>query len=360
MFLGFTAVVTPMMSQPTELSFYVGTYTSEGGSKGVYEVKMDPKTGAMETPTLVAETPNPSYLALDSHNRFLYAVDESSNGSVSAFAINPGSKLTFLNKQPSEGSWPCHLSLGVNQRSILVANYGNGALARLPIHSDGSLGAANWEFVNTGSGPNRERQEGPHAHAMYTDSRRRFSFSCDLGTDELLVFPASPGKETPRRVKLQPGAGPRHAAMNRNGRFLYVCNEMGNTVSTLAIEGPEWKEIQSLSTLPEGHPVEGTTTAEIFCHPNGRWLYVTNRGHDSIAQFSILSNGQLELVEVKPVSVQIPRGFAIDSKGKWLVVAGQNSNDIESFGIDAKSGKLKVTGSKIGLSSPVCILFAKP
>ncbi|MDR3692145.1 MAG: lactonase family protein [Fimbriimonas sp.] len=357
---GLLLALPSLIPPPADISFYVGTYTSGQGSKGIYRIQLNSETGAMSEPELAAESPNPSFLVADSKHHALYAVDESNQGYLSAFSIEPNGNLKFLNRQSSQGSAPCHISIGAKGQKVFVANYSDGVLASFPIQPDGSLGSVDWQFKNKGAGPNSDRQEGPHAHSFYTDGRGRFTVSCDLGTDELLVFPIVPSGSPMMRVKLPPGSGPRHVAIGSNGKFVYVCNEMASTVSTIQIKSTGWSVVQTVGTLPPGTSVPDSTTAEIQCHPSGKWVYVSNRGHDSIAVFEVQADGTLKSIDVHKVGVRIPRGFGIDPSGKWLVVAGQNSNDIESYRIDEHSGLISGSASKIRLPSPVCILFPKP
>lgn len=349
------------------VGLYVGTYTVGQHSKGIYRLQLNTQTGMLSEPTLAVEAVNPSFLALDSTGRFLYAVNESVEGEVRAYAVGRNRDLTPINSQPSLGGWPCHVSVCPGDKSVLVANYRDGSVAGLAVRADGSLSSANESFKNTGTGPNRERQEGPHAHSIFVDPKGLFAYSCDLGTDEVLAYPfhkakGEPALSDPVRSKSPAGSGPRHGVFDPRGKFLYVDNEMTNSVSVFSVEprSGALHEVQNIPTLPAGMTSHGSTTAEIVLHPNGKWLYVSNRGHDSIAGFEIGRDGRLKLIEIKDLSVKVPRGFAIDPTGKWLVAAGQNSNDLEAMGIDPKSGALGPGGAKISVSSPVCVLFMKP
>lgn len=345
-----------------KIDFYIGTYTSRDGSKGIYHAQLDAATGKLSAPTLVAETSSPSYLAAHPKKAFLYAVDESSKGAVGAFAILPDHQLKFINVQTGLAGGPCHVSVDPSGRSLFIAGYGGGALAAFPLKGDGSIGAASFEYQNHGTGPDRSRQEAPHLHWIAADPKGKFVYACDLGTDEVLAFHLDPAKALltaaqPPSVKVPAGGGARHLAFHPSGKFAFVCNEMQSSVTAFKID-PATGSMTETETLPTlASHVEGNSTAEIACTPNGKFLFVSNRGHDSIASFRIAGNGHLTPIEIKQVGVKTPRGFGIDPSGKWLVVAGQNSNDLRSFGIDPVSGKLKGTGSKISVSKPVCVTF---
>jgi len=347
-----------------ELDFYIGTYTSKDGSKGIYHAKLNPETGEISAPTLAAEANGPSFVTLHPNGRFLYAAHEPTNGEVSAYAIGADRKLTKLNTEAFKGTNPCHVSVDSQGKNLLVAAYSGGSVACFPIRADGSLAAATTVIENSGSGPNKSRQERPHLHAIYADAKSRFVYACDLGTDEVLVYRFDPTKGTltpsePKAGKVPPGGGPRHLAFHPGGGFAYVNNEMLNSVTTFSVDGTTGalKELQTLSTLPEGESLQGKSTAEIACHPNGRWLYVSNRGHNSIAAYGIGADGKLTLMEIQPVGVREPRGFGLDPTGRWIVVGGQSSNDLTSLAIDPATGKLEPSGKKVAVGTPVCVAF---
>jgi 6-phosphogluconolactonase len=354
-------------SAADEVPVYIGTYTKPGGSKGIYRALLDTESGKLSKPTLAAEAPGPSFLALHPNGKVLYAVHEPTDGDVSAYAIGADGSLRKLNTQPTQGNGPCHVSVDPAGKAVFTASYGAGTLASLPLKSNGSLAPPATVFKNTGSGPDKSRQEGPHLHAIYSDADSRFVYACDLGTDEVLVFhlDAATGKLTlsePRSAKSPAGGGPRHLALHPGGRFAFVNNEMGNSVTAFARD-PETgglSPLQTIPTLPADAPRAGATTAEIFCHPNGKWLYVSNRGHDSIAAYAIAQDGRLTLTEIEPAGVAVPRGFGIDPTGRWLVVAGQKSDDITALAIDPTTGALSPGPNHISVGSPVCVVFAKP
>ena len=351
-----------------DLEFYIGTYTSPGGSQGIYRASLNTHSGKITKPELQAEIPNPTYLALAPGGGFLYATHEVDGGKVSAFAIPAGEKPRLLNTENAHGDITCHLAVDPAGKNLLVANYGNGSFASLPIRADGSLAPASAVVQDQGHGPNKGRQNGPHAHGIYPDAQGKFAYACDLGTDSVLTFRLDPAAGTlkandPPAAKSAPGSGPRHLAIHPNGRLAFVNNELACTVNAFKLdpEAGTLAETQTISTLPPGRsPTPRDTTAEMFCHPNGKWLYVSNRGHDSIAAYAIGADGQLSLLEVKPAGVAEPRGFAIDPSGRWLVVAGQNSNNLTALAIDPSTGRLEAGRETVAVGSPACILFAKP
>jgi 6-phosphogluconolactonase len=349
---------------------YVGTYTGKD-SKGIYAYRYDAGTGQLTSMGLAAETSNPSFLAVDRSRRFLYAVNENSNfkgqssGAVSAFAIDRNSgKLSLLNEVPSRGADPCYVALDKTGKYVLVANYSGGNMAVFPIDENGRLGEASAFVQHTGSSVNRERQEGPHAHWIDLSPDSRFAIAVDLGLDQLLVYRFDPAKgsltpNNPPFAKVEPGAGPRHFAFHPSGKFGYVINEMQSTITAFSYNAAKGtlRSLQTVSTLPKDFS-GNNDTAEIQVHPSGRFLYGSNRGHDSIAVFAIdRRKGTLKPVEYVPTQGKTPRNFAIDPTGSRLFVANQNSGNIVVFRIDAKTGHLTPTGQMLEVPSPVCVTF---
>jgi 6-phosphogluconolactonase len=359
------------VSSKGEFLVYAGTYTRQD-SKGIYAFRFQPATGKLISIGLVAETENPSFLALHPNHRFLYAVNEISNyegqnaGSVSAFSIDPKTaKLTALNKTTTRGTIPAHLVVDKTGKTLVVANYGSGSVAAFPLNADGSLGAAS-AFVQHSGSSTGQRQKGPHAHAVVLSPDNRFVFVPDLGLDQVLSYRMNPAKSTlapndPPFTKVTQGSGPRHFAFHPNGRFAYTLSEMGSllTVSAYDRAGGSLKELQTISTLPKDF--SGTNnSAELEIHPNGRFLYASNRGHDSIAVFAIdPSANTLTLVEHVPTQGKMPRNFAIDPTGAYLLAANQNTNNIVIFRIDQKTGRLTPTGDDIKTPIPVCLIFMR-
>ena len=346
---------------------YVGTYT-HGKSKGIYAWRFQPATGELTPVGLVAETTNPSWVTVHPNRRFLYAVGESAKaGTVSAFAIDAATgKLTPLNKASSGGAGPCHLAVDKTGKNVLVANYGGGSVAVLPIKEDGRVGEASCFLQHKGSSVDPKRQQGPHAHSVNLDPRQRFALVPDLGLDEVLIyrFDAAKGALAPNDppfAKVAPGAGPRHLAFHPNGKFGYVISEMGSTVTVFAYDGARGslKELQVISTLPKDFAGQ-STTAEIAVHPNGRFLYGSNRGDDSIAVFAIdPGKGTLTFVDRVSTGGKTPRGFAIDPTGTWLLAANQDSDNIVVFRLNPKTGKLTPSGKVLEVGAPVSLAFVE-
>jgi 6-phosphogluconolactonase len=353
-----------------EYLVYIGTYTGKE-SKGIYAYRFVPKTGQLVSLGLVAETVNPSWLAVHPNQRFVYAANEIANydgeksGAVSAFAIDQRSgKLTFLNQVSSRGGDPCHAVVDETGKRLLVANYSGGNVAVIPVLEDGRLGEASAVVQHTGSSVNPDRQRAPHAHSIDPSPDNRFAISADLGLDQILVYRFDPAKGTlaannPAFAKVIPGAGPRHLAFHPSGRFAYVINELQSTVSAFAYRTVRGalEELQTISTLPKDFSGENTT-AEVQVHPAGKFLYGSNRGHDSIVVFAIDSGkGTLTPVEHVPTQGKTPRNFGIDPTGLYLFAANQNSGNIVVFRIDAKTGRLTPTGQVLEVPIPVCVGF---
>lgn len=348
-----------------DATFYLGTYTRPGKSQGIYSGTLDTATGRLGPVTLAAEAKSPSFLALSPDGRFLYAAMESGGGSVGAFAVGADGKLGALGERPSGGAGACHVWVDATGRTVLVANYGGGSIAAFPVKADGSLGERTAFVQFQGSGPNARRQEKPHGHAIYTDAANRFVYACDLGTDKVWIFKFDPAKSAlapaePAFASVPPGGGPRHLAFHPSGKFAYVNNEMTMTVTAFARDAATGalKELHTVGTLPEGARTEGASTAEIFCHPGGKWLYVSNRGHDSIATYAIGADGRLTWIEAAPAGVKVPRGFGIDPTGQWMIVGGQDDDRIAVLKLDAATGRLSATEQSAAVGSPVCVVFA--
>jgi 6-phosphogluconolactonase len=350
---------------------YVGTYTSKTDSKGIYAYRFDSEKGQLTAIGVAAETTDPSFLAVHPNGKYLYAVNEIGNfnggtsGAVSAFAIDAKTgALKFLNQVPTRGAGPCYVSLDKNGEFVLVANYDSGSIASFPVQSDGSLGTTSGFVQHSGSGPDKERQEGPHAHWIGTSPDNRFALAVDLGLDQVIVygFDSSKGVFTPMLsgfAKVKPGAGPRHLAFHPDGKFAYVLSEVESSVTVFSYQPKTGTltSLQTISALPKdfsGHK----EAAEIAVHPSGKFLYTSNRGHDSIAVFAIdEKKGTLKSLGQVLTGGKTPRHFAIDPTGAYLLAENQESNNIVVFHIDPATGSLTPTGQTIEVPSPVCITF---
>jgi 6-phosphogluconolactonase len=359
--------------RPGELPFYVGTYTS-GKSKGIYLYSLNLTSGELKYVATTEGVKDPSFLAVAPGHRYLYTVNEveefggKKSGALSSFAIDQRTgNLRLLNQQPSLGGAPCYLFVDRGGRFVLVANYVGGNVAVLPIRGDGSLGQATDLKQDLGSSVNAERQEAPHAHCVVLDAANRFAYACDLGTDKIMSFrfDSRRGKLIPNKtpwVQVKPGAGPRHLTFHPGGRYAYVINELHATVTAFAHDRGQGnlKELQTIRTLPADFTGEDTS-ADIHVSPDGRFLYCSNRGHDSIAAFRISPhNGKLTFIAHQSSGGKTPRNFAIDPTGAFLLVANQKSDNIVTFRRDAKTGRLSATGHVAEVPSPVCLKFTTP
>ncbi len=351
--------------------FYVGTYTGKK-SKGIYLCELNQKTGEIKNLGLAAEAKQPSFLAIHPNQKFLYAVSEISNfngkksGGLVAFKIDPKThKLIKINSQVTGGGAPCHVNVDATGKFVLNANYGGGNCSVVRIKEDGSLGEITSFQQHEGSSVNPRRQKGPHAHSINLDPANKYAFVADLGLDKVLVykFDSKTGKLEPntfKAAKVRPGGGPRHFTFHPSGKFAYTNNEMTCSVTSFVYnaEKGELREIETISTLP--HDFRGGSTAEILAHPNGKFLYCSNRGHNSIAVFSIdAKSGTLTPVEHESTQGRTPRNFALSPNGKFLLAENQGSDTIVVFSIDQKTGALTPTGYKADVPTPVCIRFLK-
>lgn len=367
-------LTSPASAQSGKYLMYVGTYTRDkSSSKGIYAYRYDPTTQEIAPLGLVAETTNPSWVAIHPNGRFLYAVNEIQNyngpnsGGVSAFSIDPSTgKLTFLNEVSSRGADPCYITVDPSGKYVLVANYTGGSIASFPLSSDGKLGLASAFVQHTGHSINPKRQEAAHAHSIDLSPDERFAFVNDLGLDELLVYKfdkrrGSLKPNNPPFAKLDAGAGPRHFALAPSGEYAYVISELASTVTlfSFAAKAGTFNQLQTISALPDDFKGENDD-AEIEVHPSGKFLYASNRGHDSITVFAIdPEKGRLSLVEHTSTQGKTPRNFAIDPTGTRLFAENQESNNIVVFRIDQKTGKLTLMGKTLEVGQPVCIKFLK-
>ena len=350
---------------------YVGTYTSKG-SEGIYVYRMNLESADLELVGKATNIENPSFLAIDPKKRYLYAVNEvhsfagKKSGAVSAFSIDQKTgELTFLNSKLSLGKSPCYISIDKNGKYVFVANYSSGNVSVLSIMDDGSLGDATDFIQHVGSSVDPKRQEGPHAHSIVIDPSNRYVYVADLGLDKILIyrFDSESGRIIPNEkqawVKMKPGAGPRHFTFHPNGKFAYVINELDSTIAVFSHDRDNGtlEEIQTVSTLPEGF--KGTNyPADVHVSPSGKFLYGSNRGHDSIVIYQVdEETGKLRCVGHESTRGEFPRNFAIDPSGRFLLAANQNTDNIVTFRIDQDTGLLEPTGHETKVSMPVCIEF---
>ena len=361
-------------SAPGDVIMFVGTYT-RAPSKGIYAYRFQGATGTLTplgTAGLAGETENPSFLAVHPNQRFLYAVNEVSRydgrpaGSISAFAIDPATgTLTLLNRVSSGGGGPCHVSIDRSGKWLFAANYGGGSVAAFPLHQDGTVGEASAFFQHTGASVDPARQSGPHAHEAVVSPDNRFVLAADLGLDRVFTYRLDPtagglAPADPPFAAIAPGSGPRHLAFQPDGKFVYVLSEMLSRVVAFRYDAGRGTlaELQTLSTLPEGFSAENSG-AEISTHPSSKFLYASNRGHDSIAVFRIdAAKGTLTPVDRVSTQGKTPRGFAIDPSGRFLLAANQNSGTVVVFRIDQQTGGLTPMGITVEVPSPVSVVFA--
>ena len=344
---------------PAQYVFYVGT--SGAKAQGVLRCTLDGKTGKISAPTVAAEAKSASYVALSPDAKFLYATAEAAEGAVAAYAVE-GDKLRLLNTEASKGKGPTHLAVDATRKNLVVVNYGSGSTTALPIKADGSFAPASSSLQHVGTGPNAGRQAGPHAHGVYFHPKNGRAYVADLGTDDIFIykFDAEKGLLTPNKPKsgrVAAGEGPRHLAFHPNGRFAYVNTEMGLNVVAFSVErNGGLKQFQSLPTLPAGADVKGVSTAEIFVRPDGKTLYVSNRGHDSIAVYAIAQDGKLTLLQHVLGTPATPRGFGLSADGRWLVCAGQKSGTLNAYRI-GRDGKLTDTKQSVEAPAAAAIVF---
>ena len=355
-----------------KLLLLIGTYTS-GSAEGIYLSDFDPDAGSLSPPRCAARAEEPSFLAVHPRRPLLFAVNETadpggrSGGSVSAFSLDgSGGRLTFINRRPSGGGSPCHVSCHPGGKWIAAANYARGTVAVFPVLADGSLGEASCVVAHAvvthaGAGRDPVRQDGPHAHAIVFDPGGRFAFAPDLGIDRLMIyrFDEAHGALSAHEAgswSSRPGAGPRAAAFHPDGRSLFVVHELDNTVAMLAFDPARGavREIDARTTLPPGWKGQ-SAGADVQVHPGGRYVYCSNRGHDSIAAFDIRDSSALKALGHTPTGGRIPRSFCIEPGGNWLICANQDSHDLTLFRIDKDSGKLERTGPAVAVPAPACL-----
>lgn len=378
----FLGVVLPSPpahgAEPTAGPFvWFGTYSGgPANSEGIYVSRFDAATAQLTKPVLASKAKNPSFLALHPTLPVMYAVSEVADangtpaGAVLSFAIDEvNGTLTPMNHQPSGGKGPCHVSVDRSGRAVMAANYGGGSVICLGLAADGSIkpvvaGTPGGFIQHEGKGPNLQRQEGPHGHSINPTADGRFAAVCDLGLDKVFLHALDADRATlaPHGFgSTAAGAGPRHFAFHPGGRFGYAVNELDRTVTAFAFdpEAGTLTAFQTLSTLPaDVTDTTGFSTAEIVAHPTGKFLYASNRGHDSIAMYAIDgATGRLTFLGTEPIRGKTPRNFVIDPTGQFLLAGGQNSHTVTVFQINADTGTLSFTGQSLDVPSPVCIRF---
>jgi len=351
---------------PTKALVCVGSY-SASNKESVHLFQLNLKDGSINKISAISGLLNPSFLKIHPNGKFIYAVNEvgefqgKKSGGITAFALDvKNGKITKLNQQPSGDTGPCHLTIDAKGKYVLVAHYGGGSTTVLPISENGHVGPVTSQIKHKGSSVH-PRQKAPHAHAIHVGPNNKFAFAPDLGLDKVLVFEfdENSGKITETEfdgVKVDPGSGPRHFGFHPNGKYAYVINEITQTITSFSYHPKRGKlrSIQTLSTVP--HPIKGNSTAEILVHPNGKFLYGSNRGHNSIAMYSINEkNGMLTSIGHESIRGEIPRNFGIDPTGQFLLAAGQRSNNVNVFRINLETGQLKFTGHSVEVSQPVCV-----
>ena len=350
---------------------YYGCYTNaKSGSKGIYVSNFNSGSGQLSDPQLAVETGSPSFLAIHPSKKYLYAVGEmgapgQKGGGVSAFGILlPEGKLKPINQVSSVGAGPCHVSVDKTGKMAMVANYGGGSVASYSIQENGGLSEAKTFVQHEGSGANPKRQAGPHAHSLNVSPDKRFGFACDLGLDKVFIYKLDPaaGKMMAHgHTSVAPGSGPRHFAFHPSAKYVFVNNEMSMTETSFAYDAEKGMltEIATVSTLPVAdQAMKGLSTAETVAHPNGKFVYVSNRTHDTIAVFTCdQATGKLTLIQNAPAEGNIPRNFSLDPSGKWMLVVHQDSNTGALFKVDQDTGKLTFTGKKVNVGGSVCVRF---
>lgn len=353
------------------LTIFVGTYTpKDGASRGIYAIEFDPTAGAFGAPTLAAETPNPTFLAWHPSHHALYALGNGpdSTGQVTggavAFAYEAATqKLTPLNARGA-GASMAHLATDATGRLLVTASYHGGFLATFPVGDDLKLEQPSGRLSMSGTlGPRSARQDKPHPHSVTFSPDNRFAYVCDLGLDRVFTFSVDSTRATltpAGEFATAPGAGPRHSKISADGRFLYTIDELSSTITTFTRDAATGalRFVASVPTLPDDFSGENLC-AEIRLHPNGRFVYGSNRGHDSLVVFARdPERGTLTFLQRIPCGGKHPRNFNLSPDGTWLVCANRDSDNLVSFRIDAATGRLTATGHVTAVPQAVCVLFA--
>jgi 6-phosphogluconolactonase len=367
MSLAWFGMVTVGLAQKNLV--YVGTF-SQRGSQGIYVFQFDRARAALKLQQTVPGLESPSFITIDKSGKFLYSVNRGradvndKGGSVSAYAINAKTgHLSGLNTRSSYGDAPCFISLDQTDKHVFICNYNGANMLVLPVFKDGLVGVPSDSKKYSGNSVNPERQAEPHIHSSYPSADNKFLYVCDLGSDKVYVykFDAATGRLSDAEVpftSVHPGSGPRHLAFHPTGKFAYVVEELSSTLCVFGVDTQSGSLAvlqDTVRALPSSFT--GTnTSADIHFHPNGKFLYMSNRGHNSISVFAVATDGHVKLVETKTIAGKTPRNFMIEPKGEFMFVAGQDSDTIELFKIDPKSGKLKAVGNPVTVPAPSCVI----
>ena len=349
----------------SEQQFYVGTFTSEG-AEGIYLCSFNTEDGSIKLKNTFRGVDNPSFLKLSRSREHLYVVSrtteavEKTGGFAIAYKVDRNGELKLLNKQPANGNGPCHVDVSPDEKYIAIATYGGGTTSLYPLSKNGFLKPAATIIKNQGTGGDPKRQDKPHAHSIKFSPFGKQVFSADLGTDQLNIYNLKNGGLEPAKqafVKLPSASGPRHFVFHPTQEAIYVINELNSTISVIKKADCSWKVVQNISTLPENYMGE-SYCADIHFSKDGKFLYGSNRGHNSIAVFQVnADNQELEMKGCVSVEGNWPRNFSLSPNGKWMLVGNQKSNDITVFRINAETRMPEFTGKKFNLPSPVCIEF---
>ncbi len=348
-------------AQDRNITFYIGTQ-DKGANSSITRCELNLASGQIMLIDTINKSLAPGYVAISPNKQNLYAI--SSDNKVSAYAIEPDRKLKFLNSESSEGAGPCHVSVHPTGKMAFVSNYGGGSFSAYNVGTDGKLSPAVYKEQYTGTGPNAKRQEKAHAHFATAGPDGKYVYVTDLGSDKVMNYSVdvNAGKLVPN--KEQPffsgkaGAGPRHLIIHPSGKRLFLLNELDATVTACSVDKKGViKAIKTYPTIPADYSGPSNTSAAIHLHPNGKFVYVSNRGHNSITAFRILGNGELEMVDQQTKSIATPRDFNIDPTGKYLIVANQSSDNLAVYDVDAETGKFTFKHESIAVKSPICVVF---
>jgi 6-phosphogluconolactonase len=364
-------LVNSMTARADESIVFISSFAS-GEKGGIHAFQFNTESGSLKPLHRTADVQHPFFLAISPDKRSLYAIHAEKFGGaedefVAAYVIEgPTAQLKRINEQSARGSASCYLDVDATGKTVLVANYSSGSVAALPVGQDGRLGEAASFVQHTGSGADPQRQKGPNAHSFVVSPDNRFALAADLGIDKIMIYrlDAATAKltanETQPFATLTPGSGPRHLAFHPNGKRLYAINELKNTVTVFdyGAESGTLKEQQTISTLP-GDFTGKSYTADLKITPDGKFLYGTNRGHDSIARYRIADDGTLALLGIEPSLGKGPQNLLITPEGRWLLCANMPGNSVVVFKIDPQTGAIKATGEPVSMPMPSCIRWLR-